>query len=188
MLWVVNAARPGFESLGSPGRGTLVLGQILGVTTIPLYTLGYAVAAQGLTSRMMASLVLVGGAIAACVGGAAHGITGAVVGSGLDAGSLGADPFAVMEPLAPYIVPVFFVVGLAGIAASGGFVFAVSTGRSNYPRWVALTSPFPVAVALSILVQPFRYGEAFLIPMSANLSQIPFFAVLLWFSRKIQQR
>ena len=172
MLWVANARRPEL-GLPAPPDTVLWLGCALGVAGIPLYAFGYQGAAGLLrpAHQRAAQTVIAGGAFAAGIGAAIHGMTAAMIASALQSNAPAAPP---LEEVAAngLLVAMWLAAALAVVVASAVFAWC----RRRDPA-LALANPAVVTVALVVLALPSEWLRAFLAPAAPNLAHLVFFLV-----------
>jgi len=187
LLYVANAPKYGFGPTGEQTNQWLLVGHYCGVLAIPLYSLGYwhvsrgiAAAGQGISRSVFAI-----GVCTSAVGSAIHGLTSFGLHTSPLAQSESANPLATLTPpaLAPFVMPLWALVGLAMLAASAVYAFALLKRRTAYPRWAALLNPALLVAAGSGLALLSPLLTDFLFLWTPNLAHILFFAfstVALW--------
>ncbi len=185
LLWVTNAARPDL-ALAAPPRGALIIGTYLGVLAIPLFGVGYWHAAAGLApgSPRAARLVFFLGAYGGAVGGVVHGLTGLIIHVERHAGTPVADPFTVLTPYRPYLLPLWGLLAVFLIAGSALYTAVIVRRPTVYPRWMALLNPVLIIVALSALGSISHGLRPFLIPAAPNVAHLIFFVAVTLFGAR----
>jgi len=164
----------------------LIAGHFLGTLCIPVYAAGYWVVGAGLRgSRSWARAVFPLGCYVAAVGAVVHGVTAMMIETNIDAAG-GGDITHV--PHATYLLPLWLVVLGAAVVLSAIYVTCVLSGRSAFPRWMALNNPAVLTVLIATTSLPFPRAAAYIIPASANLVHIIFFAFVTGFAGRIAQR
>ena len=164
---------------GKP-RWTFVLGNYFGVLFIPLHILGFFLAYHALkpASPKWAMVYLAVSVYIIPVGVGLHGSL-AFIGDIIQFGDEGLiDGIRVYwEPWAFYLVVGYSIVSILILSL-------ILTGRSLYPRWVALVSPIGFVVFSSILtaILPDSANglKVFLSITGLNLPLMAFFAVTTW--------
>jgi uncharacterized protein DUF6796 len=180
LLWVANAARTDLgPPLPVPPPGVLVAGHFLGVLGLPLYALGYWQIGRGLAAGhpRSARAVFVLGAYAAALGAAVHGMTALVIVFGRSSGGLGGDPVAVVARFATFLGPLWALLGVLSLLASGLYAVAVARGGTAFPRWMAVANPILLVLATSLSAAGSRRLQAFLVPAAPNLAHVVLFAL-----------
>lgn len=161
---------------GDEATGTLLAGHYLGVLAIPWYALGYREAARPLPAPFGRAVFLLG-AYGAALGAVVHGLTAVLIRvTPVPAG----DPNAVFVPQAAFILPLWGLLGLLAVGAAVAWGAGVVRATQVYPRWLALASPFGLALLVSLLALPFAWLRSFVVPASANVAHVLFFALLAW--------
>jgi hypothetical protein len=181
LIYVANAPKYGFGLTGEQANRWLLVGHYCGVLAIPLYSLGYWHVSRGLAAagHRISRSVFALGVYTSAVGSAIHGLTA----FGLHASSL-ADaqpsphPLGALTPpeLVPYLLPLWALVGLAMLAGSALYAFAVFTRPTAYPKWGTLLNPALLVVAGSALALLSPLLTDFLVVWMPNLGHILFFA------------
>jgi hypothetical protein len=152
----------------------LIAGHFLGTLCIPFYAGGYWLVGAGLANAgRWARAVFPLGCYVAAVGAVVHGVTAMMIETNRDAvggGNITEVPHAI------YLLPLWLVVLGAAVVLTAIYVAGVLSGRSAFPRWMALVNPVTLTAAIIAASLPFPRAAAFLIPASANLVHIIFFA------------
>lgn len=174
LLLAHGAARgAGDRTVDAPA---LILGNYLGVVFIPLYAIGYGLAAKGLgAARGSTRLFFPLGAAVSAYGAVVHGVTAVLIETNL-AGEGGASPASV--PHAIYLMPLWGLVFAALLVVSALFTAAVLTGRTAFPRWFAVANPAVLMVLVAVASLPFPAAAAYVIPAAPNLAHVLFFAFM----------
>lgn len=171
------------------GRGNMVylpqwrlaLGSTLGVVVVPLQIVGFWQVLEALkpAGRWRSWPVFLIMAHMLIVGGAVHS-TFMFVGTGLKAhhSLVEASGTGLPEMLAyffSYQTVLYLIAGVELIVASSWFVVAVLSGKTAYPRWMAVLNPF-ILVALTTLL-----GMAMPAPVGGYLAPTQFNSGILLF-------
>ena len=181
LIYVANAPKYGFGLTGEQANRWLLVGHYCGVLAIPLYSLGYWHVSRGLAAagKRISRSVFALGVYTSAVGSAIHGLTA----FGLHASSLAEaqpspHPLEVLTPpeLVPYLLPLWAFVGLAMLAGSALYAFAVFTRHTAYPKWGALLNPALLVAVGSGLALLSPLLTDFLVVWMPNLAHILFFA------------
>ena len=77
------------------------------------------------------------------------------------------------------------VIRVTTLALSLIFIGLVITGKSHYPRWVAVFNPIILILASFIVFAVFPALGKYLLPIALNVSFFIFFLISIHFSRKI---
>lgn len=164
---------------GKP-RWTYVLGNYLGVYFIPLHILGFFLVFQALkpANAKWARAFLVVALYLTPIGVGLHGSL-AFVGDVIRSGDAG-----LIHGIRDYWQPWAYSVALGYLMASALILTLILTGRSLYPRWMALVSPLSVAALSAILIAVLPDSanglKAFLSLTGLNLPLMILFAVTTW--------
>lgn len=164
---------------GKP-RWTYVLGNYLGVYFIPLHILGFFLVFQALksASAVSARIFLVLSLYLTTIGVGLHG-TLAFVGDVIQ--SQDAD---LVRGIRDYWQPWAYSVAFGYAVVSALILLLILTGRSLYPRWVALVSPLGVAIFTAILIAILPGSatglKAFLSLTGLNLPLMILFPITTW--------
>lgn len=181
MLWVGNARRTEL-ALPAPPEGTLLMGALLGVVCIPIYAIGYAVAARApvVASARARRAIVWSGTVLAIGGAIVHGLTALEIRALLANDAPALSPAEAIASAGPLLLGLWTIVLIAGVVASA--IFARSARASSEPgmRLAALASPALSIIALVAvaLTTSSPLGEAFLAPAAPNLAHVLFFALL----------
>ena len=181
-----------YEPLADVPRWRLLLGHYLGVLLLPLYITGYWLVFQGLrgAGRWLSWPVFLIGSYGAAIGGAFHGLLALIAvmvqhGESDPAGSerLVGVARAFVDPLHGAVNALFVLVSLC-------FAAAVLSGRTRYPRWLALANPLVLGL---LFVAPYLLAPGFppallAAPASFNLAHLVFFCLVTAALRRIPQR
>lgn len=179
LLWVANAARPEFATIPRPPAAALLVGTLLGVLAIPLYALGYRVVASGLepASAAGARAVFLLGAYGGAIGAVVHGITGVVIHVERATAAVGDDPLVVVMHYAPYLVPLWILLGLLAVAGSVLYGALILRGGTAYPRWMAALNVVTLLLLVTAVGSVSPGLAAFLVPAAPNVAHVLFFAL-----------
>jgi hypothetical protein len=164
---------------GKP-RWTYVLGNYLGVYFIPLHMLGFFLVFQALkpASAVWARVFLMLSLYLTAIGVGLHG-TLAFVGDVIQ--SQDAD---LVRGIRDYWQPWAYSVAFGYAVVSAPILLLMLTGRSLYPRWVALVSPLGVAIFTAILIAVLPDSatglKAFLSLTGLNLPLMILFPITTW--------
>jgi len=164
---------------GKP-RWTYVLGNYLGVYFIPLHILGFFLVFQALkpANARWARIFLMLSLYLTTIGVGLHG-TLAFVGDVIQ--SRDAD---LIRGIRDYWQPWAYSVAFGYAVVSALILLLTLTGRSLYPRWVALVSPLGVAVLTAIIIAVLPGSatglKAFLSLTGLNLPLMIFFPITTW--------
>ena len=182
----VAGAELTLESLGSVPHESIWLGSLLGSLAMPLWMLGLWPVFVGLRRAGFwpASLCVLLFGYGICAGAAYHGAY-VMYGSGfaLQSALPNADDVAAhMTRLLGHHDTLLSIMTPPWIAASLLFVALVASGRSAFPRWIAITSPIlvPISVSLASML-PAPYGGV-VRPALGSLLWSLFFALALRFT------
>ena len=188
LIYVANAPKYGFGLTGEQANRWLLIGHYCGVLAIPLYSIGYWHVSRGLAAagQGIARSVFAIGVYTSAVGSAIHGLTAfGLHTSPLAEAQPSPHPLEVLTPpeLVPYLLPLWAFVGLAMLAGSALYSFALFTRPTAYPKWGALLNPALLVVAGSSLALLSPLLTDFLVVWMPNLAHILFFAfstAVLW--------
>ena len=187
LIYVANGPKYGIGLTGEQANRMLLAGHYCGVLTIPLYSLGYWQISRGLAAagKGISRSVFAIGAYASAVGSAIHGLTAFGLATSPLAEAQSVIPLEVLTPpaLAPYVMPLWGLVGVAILAGSALFAFAVFTRDTAYPRWGGLLNPVLLMVVGNGLALLSPLLTDFLVVWMPNLAHILFFAfsaAILW--------
>lgn len=164
---------------GKP-RWTYVLGNYLGIFFIPLHILGFFLVYQALkpASVKWARGFLVLSLYLTPIGVGLHG-TLAFIGDIIQSQNAG-----LIHGIRDYWQPWAYSVALGYAVVSVLIVGLILTGRSLYPRWVALISPIGIvlltAIIIAVLPDSATGMKAFLSLTGLNLPLMIFFSVTTW--------
>ena len=171
-----------YEPLAEVPRWRLLLGHYLGVLLLPAYIAGYWLVFQGLrgTGRWLSWPVFLLGSYGAAIGGAFHGLL-ALVAVIVQHGE--SDPAASERLLGlarAFVDPLHGAVNALFVLASACFAAAVLSGRSRYPRWLALANPLALGLLFVVpyLVAPGFPPALLAAPASFNLAHLVFFCLV----------
>ncbi len=165
----------------SPGRSTL--GFYLGVLGVPIYLLGYWQIARALepAGRRLASAVRWLGSYCTVIGNVwlgSNAYLAAVVRERERAPTefrpaldrLVAEMDALADPLLQIIRTILLAVSLL-------YVYGVLTGRSDYPRWMAIFSPFLLLVLIFACYLAAPAIGQYIVPDAMNVAHCAFFTL-----------
>jgi hypothetical protein len=154
----------------------LIAGHYLGVLAIPFYAAGYWLVSRLLDrERLAARIVFPLGCYLAAVGTVIHGVTAVLIETNLEAIG-GGDILSV--PHADYLIPLWLVLLLPALVVSLIYCGLVLAGSSVLPRWMGLVNPAGLTIVIVAMSAPFPDLAAYLVPASANLVHVVFFAML----------
>jgi hypothetical protein len=161
-------------------RWTYVLGNYLGVYFIPLHILGFFLVYQAVkpANTKWAMIILVLGLYLTPIGVGLHG-TLAFVGDIIRSQDAG-----LIDGIRDYWQPWAYSLVLLYSIVSFLILMLILTGRSLYPRWIALVSPIGLVVftgiVIAILPDSATGLKAFLSLTGLNLPLMIFFAITTW--------
>jgi hypothetical protein len=161
---------------GKP-RWTYVLGNYLGVYFLPFHILGFFLVFQALKPANVkcARIFLVLALYLTPIGVGLHG-TLAFVGDIIQSRDAG-----LIHGIRAYWQPWAYSVALGYVVISALILLLILTGRSLYPRWMALVSPLGIAafgaVVIAVLPDSATGLKAFLSLTGLNLPLMIFFAI-----------
>ncbi|MBW2244905.1 MAG: hypothetical protein JRH01_23230 [Deltaproteobacteria bacterium] len=187
MLAIVAALAAVAASLGdlmlltaadAPPAG-LIVGHYLGVLGIPLYALGYSAVARLLApSHSAAARVVFGtGLFAAAIGGTVHGVTAVIIRFAADAQPGSADS---LQPAGAFLLPLWVLLGIATVLASGFYARAVASGATALPRWMAVANPLMLVLSIALIGSVAGPAQRVLVLAAPNLAHVMFFALVAW--------
>ncbi|MBI1817266.1 MAG: hypothetical protein HYR72_20025 [Deltaproteobacteria bacterium] len=186
-LLLLHVAQLGPEDCGIARMACwpeLLTGHYLGVLTIPLYGIGYWQVSRGLGANdWRARWVFALGAYASALGGAVHGLTALIIRASPADPNAPGDPFAALAPYAPYLLPLWLLLGVLALAGSALFTLVILTTRTAYPRWFAFANPVVLVALASLATLPAPAIASYVIPAAPNLAHIVFFGAstaVLW--------
>ena len=174
------------ESLADVPHASIRLGSLLGSLAMPLWILGLGPVFVGLrrAGPWLASVCVLLFGYGVCAGAAYHGAYVAY-GSGLALHADHPETEGVAEHLSHllgYHDTLLSIMTPPWIAASVLFVVLVATGRSSFPRWMAVTSPILVPISVSLAATlPAPFGGV-VRPALGSLIWSAFFALALRFT------
>lgn len=161
-------------------RWTYVLGNYLGVYFIPLHILGFFLAFQALkpASPKWARVFLALALYLTPIGVGLHG-TLAFVGDIMQSRDA-----SLIYGIRDYWQPWAYSVAIGYVIVSALILTLILSGRSLYPRWVALVSPLGIAaltsIVIAILPDSATGMKAFLSLTGLNLPLMIFFPITTW--------
>ncbi|MCP5057902.1 MAG: hypothetical protein GY937_14450 [bacterium] len=155
----------------------LVVGHYLGVLAIPLYGLGYWAVAQLLApGRAAAARAVLGtGLFAAAIGGTVHGVTAVIINAAANAQG---DSAEALQAAAAFLLPLWVLLGVAALSASGFYARAVASGATALPRWMALANPLALILLLAAIGGLAGPAQRVLVLAAPNLAHVAFFALV----------
>ncbi|HXB68065.1 MAG TPA: DUF6796 family protein [Candidatus Acidoferrales bacterium] len=167
----------------------LTIGHFLGVPAILAEIAGFWFVSRGLLPRdgRLANLFLASSATAFTLGAAFHAMFAPIGLAMKQASSQGASA-ETLAGIAAAVRPVHQGLGAAVMIGmlvySLVFAWAVSLGRSAYPRWGALASPlvFVLCMVPAVRLSPFLRG--ILVPCGLNLANAVLFGMCLLFDTR----
>ena len=176
--------QPGYHYFAHIPEWRLTLGHFLGVLAAPLYILGYFHICQCLSpankrAAMVLSLVAAYSFIIGTVwlGGR---VNLALVVQAIAEGRADAQ---LLAAIASYNEPLINVLRVAMVVASGIWIWLVLTGRTMYPKWMAIFSPI---LLLAVMFASYNLVPAvghYLLPIAMNAAHFVLFSLsLLTFS------
>ncbi len=176
---------PGYHYFEAIPAWRLTLGHYLGVLAAPLYILGYfhiclCLSPANKKAAMILSLIAAYAFIIATVW------LGGRVNLALTAQAIvaGRADTQLLEAIAGYNEPLVNVLRVAMVVASGIWVWLIMTGRSLYPKWMAIFSPI---LLLIVMFASYRVVPAigqYLLPIAMNAAHFCLFALSLFAIRK----
>ena len=180
LIYVANGPKYGFGLTAEQANRLLLIGHYCGVLTIPLYSVGYWQISRGLAAAgkgISRSLFAIG-VYTAAVGAAIHGVTAFGLHTAPLAETQSVNPLQILTPpaLVPYVMPLWGLVGVAILAGSALFAFAVFTRDTAYPRWGGLLNPVLLMVVGNGLALLSPLLTDFLVVWMPNLAHVLFFA------------
>lgn len=164
---------------GKP-RWTYVVGNYLGVYAIPFHIVGFFLVFQALKPANLkwARCFLMLALYLTTIGVGLHG-TLAFVGDIVQSRDT-----ALIEGMRDYWQPWAYSVAIGYAIVSALIVALILTGRSLYPRWMALVSPLGIgaltAVVIAVMPDSATGVKAFLSLTGLNLPLMIFFAITTW--------
>jgi hypothetical protein len=180
LIYVANAPKHGFGLTGEQANRWLLIGHYCGVLAIPLYSLGYWHVSRGLAAggNRISHSVFALGVYTAAVGSAIHGLTAFGLHASPSAEAQSPNPLETLTPpgLVPYLLPLWALVGLAMLAGSALYAFAVFTRDTDYPKWGALLNPVFLVVGGNAVALLSPLLTDYLVVWMPNLAHILFFA------------
>lgn len=187
LLYVANSPKYGFGLTAEQADRWLLIGHYCGVLAIPLYSLGYWHVSRGLAAagKRISHSVFALGVYTSAVGSAIHGLTAFGLHASPFSEAQSPNPLETLTPpgLVPYLLPLWALVGLAMLAGSALYAFAVFTRPTDYPKWGALLNPALLLFVGSGLALLSPLLTDFLLVWMPNLAHILFFAfstAVLW--------
>ena len=185
--------RLGIGNLALIPEGRLTGGAVLGVVFSTLYVPGFWHVAQATgPAAQRPAFVMFCLLCATTTFGAAFHAAHAFVGIGLQVTASIPGSLPAPGVTASFDALMTWLSALGAFALLGGsicFALLVATGRSQYPRWFAVCSPFVLVLGIAGLgwLAPGPFG-GYLWPWCFNLGMLVFFALSLYLTRSIRRQ
>lgn len=165
----------------SPER--LSQGHFLAVMAAPLYMLGY-----WFLSKNLEPAHKFGSKIFFCVGAYAFAVATAWIGQRFFLGSTvhaiaaGIEIKPLLTLFAEHNEPFVNVLRVAMVAVSIIWIWLILTGKTHFPKWMALFSPLVLLIAMFVtLLTP---AGKYVVPIAMNAAHFILFGLALWTTRK----
>ena len=177
----------GYEFMRGISAERTTIGHFLGAMSAPLYIIGFwhlmkmLEPANKLASRLAFVIMSYGIIVGAVWIGSRAGISTVVNSTSM------ADPMSFISLYELRYENLLQVTRLAVLIFSVIFVWLVSSGRSHYPRWMALFNPiFLILVSFAIWAVAPVIG-VYLMPIALNVAFAVLFLFSIYFSKKVEE-
>lgn len=181
------SAEAAYDFMSDIPETRLTLGHFIGVLGAPLYVIGcwHIYLMLKSANRKWASIAAILGAYGFMVGAV-------WIGSRSSIGSLAhfSDSVVHVQQLIEYYIvrneALLTVIRVTTLLLSLIFVALVLTGRSLYPRWMALLNPLTLIILSFIIFAISPEIGKYLMPIALNVAFFIFFAASLWHAVKLE--
>ena len=177
----------GYEFMRGISAERTTIGHFLGAMSAPLYIIGFwhlmkmLEPANTLASRLAFVIMSYGIIVGAVWIGSRAGISTVVNSTSM------ADPMSFISLYELRYENLLQVTRLAVLIFSVIFVWLVSSGRSHYPRWMALFNPiFLILVSFAIWAVAPVIG-VYLMPIALNVAFAVLFLFSIYYSKKVEE-
>lgn len=158
-------------------------GHFLAVLAAPLYMLGY-----WFLSKQLEPAGALASKIFFCAGAYAFAVATAWIGQRFFLGSTvhaiaaGSDIKPLLTLFAEHNEPFVNVLRVAMVAVSGIWIWLILSGKTNFPKWMAIFSPaLLLALMFVTLLTPIGI---YVVPIAMNAAHFILFALALWTTRQ----
>ena len=176
-----------YEFMRGINENRTTIGHFLGVLSVPLYIIGFwhlmkmLEPANALASRIAFAIMSYGIIIGAVWIGSRAGISTIINSSSI------VNPIAFISLYELRYENLLQVTRIAVLVFSVIFIWLVLSGRSHYPRWMALFNPFFLILASFAIWAVVPVVGIYLMPIALNVAFATLFLFSIYFSQKIKE-
>jgi len=171
--------------LGTPAW-RLTLGHFLAIFSVPLYFIGYWHVCERLrpAAAWMRRLFFGAGVYAFSIGGVWIGsrvyLALLIQAEQRSSGAAQVELSRLLAEASFYNEQSVLALRVAILLISGLFVYLVATGKTSYPRWVALFNPIALVLASFALYFTVPALGGYVMPIAMNVAHLFFFGISTW--------
>ena len=176
-----------YEFMRGIGAQRTTIGHFLGVLSAPLYIIGFwhimkmLEPANPLASRIAFTIMSYGIIVGAVWIGSRAGISTVVNSTSV------ADSVSFISLYELRYENLLQVTRLAVLLFSAIFIWLVLSGRSHYPRWMALFNPILLILASFAIWAAAPTVGVYLMPIALNVAFAVLFILSIYFARKVKE-
>jgi hypothetical protein len=176
-----------YEFMHGIGAQRTTIGHFLGVLSAPLYIIGFwhimkmLEPANPLASRIAFTIMSYGIIVGAVWIGSRAGISTVVNSTSMT------DPMSFIALYELRYENLLQVTRLAVLIFSAIFIWLVLSGRSHYPRWMALFNPILLILASFAIWAMAPTVGVYLMPIALNVAFAVLFLLSIYFARKVKE-